>query len=467
MSRKGGVLSGGFQPLKAPNAPTIDSVSAGVLSADVTVSAPANTGDGTVSGYVVTAKQSDGSLATGTSSTAGAVSVPLTASGTTEFATQAFSEYGPGQFSGFGNSTTIPSGQELYTWGAGFTGRLGLNNTINVSSPVQVGALTTWSQASSGQMHTAAIKTDGTLWTWGSGQFGKLGANNTIYRSSPVQVGALTNWAEVSAGDFHTAAIKTDGTLWTWGYSTFGQLGQNNVYGVNVSSPVQVGALTTWYKVSAGGYITAAIKTDGSLWTTGSGSNGETGLNTNVRRSSPVQVGALTNWYLVSAGTFSTAAVKTDGTFWAWGYNGNFGQAGQGSTTPNNFSSPVQVGTLTNWAKPIAARYVTSGVKTDGTLWTWGRAYQGMLGHNDAISRSSPVQVGADTDWAQAVAGTAHMASIKTDGTLWTWGVGSRLGHNDTISRSSPVQVGSLTTWSQVSASGRSSFTAAIQQSFT
>jgi hypothetical protein len=141
MSRKGGVLSGGFQPLKAPNAPTIDSVSAGVLSASVTVSAPANTGDGTVSGYVVTAKQSDGSLATGTASSAGAVSVTITAGGTTEFAAQAFSEYGPGQFSGFGNSTAIPSGQELYSWGSGSFGRLGLNDTINRSSPVQVGAL--------------------------------------------------------------------------------------------------------------------------------------------------------------------------------------------------------------------------------------------------------------------------------------------------------------------------------------
>jgi hypothetical protein len=66
MSRKGGVLSGGFQPLKAPNAPTVDSVSVREYCLrDVTVSAPANTGDGTVSGYVVTAKQSDGSVSHG------------------------------------------------------------------------------------------------------------------------------------------------------------------------------------------------------------------------------------------------------------------------------------------------------------------------------------------------------------------------------------------------------------------
>ena len=44
----GGIISGGFDPLNAPDAPTIDSVSAGVLSANVTFSAPADTGAGTV-----------------------------------------------------------------------------------------------------------------------------------------------------------------------------------------------------------------------------------------------------------------------------------------------------------------------------------------------------------------------------------------------------------------------------------
>jgi hypothetical protein len=120
------------------------------------VSAPANTGDGTVSGYVVTAKQSDGSLATGTAASAGAVSVTITAAGTTEFAAQAFSEYGPGQFSGFGNSTAIPSGQELYSWGNNAIGMLGQNNdpTIDRSSPVQIGALPTWANMLRGLLPT-------------------------------------------------------------------------------------------------------------------------------------------------------------------------------------------------------------------------------------------------------------------------------------------------------------------------
>ena len=43
-------------------------------------------------------------------------------------------------------------------------------------------------------------------------------------------------------------AIKTDGTVWTWGTNDHGKLGQNytNVTGGDLSSPVQIGSLTTW-----------------------------------------------------------------------------------------------------------------------------------------------------------------------------------------------------------------------------
>ena len=51
--------------------------------------------------------------------------------------------------------------------------------------------------------------------------------------------------------------------------------------------------------------------------------------------------------------------------------------------------------------------------------------------------------------------GRARTHAIKTDGTLWSWGkndlIGA-LGLNDLVSRSSPIQVGSLTNWKLVSA---------------
>ena len=38
-------------------------------------------------------------------------------------------------------------------------------------------------------------------------------------------------------------------------------------------------------------------------------------------------------------------------------------------------------------------------VKTDGTLWSWGRSDKGQLGHGNTTDRCSPVQIGSLTDW--------------------------------------------------------------------
>jgi alpha-tubulin suppressor-like RCC1 family protein len=52
-----------------------------------------------------------------------------------------------------------------------------------------------------------AIKTDGTLWTWGYNAQGQLGLGNTTDRSSPVQIGALNTWLNISTNGLHSMAI--------------------------------------------------------------------------------------------------------------------------------------------------------------------------------------------------------------------------------------------------------------------
>jgi len=344
-------------------------------------------------------------------------------------------------------------GNALYAWGQDAYGQLGLRDIIPRSSPVQVGSLTNWKSAA-GDSHTFAISTDGKLWAWGQNNNGQLGLINVTFYSSPVQVGALTNWKQVSAGGFngHSLAVKTDGTLWTWGHNAvYGQLGLGDI--TNRSSPSQVGSLTNWKQVIGTHSSSYAIKQDGTLWAWGyNGLYGQLGQNNLTSYSSPVQVGSLTNWKQIGGTTsFGVAAIKTDGTLWTLGAN-DYGQLGLGDIIPR--SSPTQVGSLTNWKQVNVARQHTVAVKTDGTLWAWGGNGAGQLGLGDVILRSSPVQVGALTNWKSAIsAGPDTSYAVKTDGTLWSWGYGlsGKLGLGDIISRSSPVQVGLLTNWKYIS----------------
>ena len=344
---------------------------------------------------------------------------------------------------------------QLTTWGKNTHGLLGQNNLTNYSSPVQVPG-TTWqylgraAASSSDTDHALAVKTDGTLWAWGSNGNGQLGQNSEVKYSSPIQIGGGTDWGsymEVTKGS--SFAIKTDGTLWAWGHneSGYGRLGLNNK--TSYSSPTQIPG-TTWDKISTHGYTTMATKTNGELWTWGNSAIGQLGLNgpVNTNYSSPKQVPGTTWASDMTGGNNWSAAIKTDGTLWTWGYN-NKGQLGQnqdggpGAGLSNAKSSPVQVGSDTTWSKISGHSSGIVAIKTDGTLWSWGQNNNGQLGHNNEVQYSSPTQV-PGTTWSNLISIGGSTIATKTDGTLWAWGdnsEGGQLGQNNTTKYSSPTQI--------------------------
>jgi len=200
-----------------------------------------------------------------------------------------------------------------------------------------------------------------------------------------------------------------------------------------------------------------AIKTDGTLWSWGANAGGQLGLGTigiGTTRNVPTQVGAGANWASTSAAYLDTRGVKTDGTLWSWGDN-TYGQLGLGdSGDGTNRLVPTRVGTGTNWASVSAGSMDTLALKTDGTLWSWGDNDRGELGLGDNAPRTVPTQVGTDTSWASIASGWYHSLAVKTDKTLWSWGDNGagQLGLGDETRRNVPTQVGTDTNWASVTA---------------
>lgn len=241
------------------------------------------------------------------------------------------------------------------------------------------------------------------------------------------------------------AAVKEhDGSLWTWGYQYANQLGDiSTSAGTTRLSPTQIGSFS-WKMVSSGANCFLAIRYDGLLFGWGSTSYGQLA---NAGGNSPVQIGSDTWKYVAGGADYTTAGIKSDNTLWLWGRN-IYGQIGDGTTVDR--SSPVQVAGGGLWQYAYCNGSNTFAIKTDGTLWGWGAG--NILGDGTTTSRSSPVQIGsAYNDWTHVTAHTIGTAyAIRKNGTAWGWGYfphglpnPNNVNYNGIYSL--PVQIGSST----------------------
>jgi hypothetical protein len=242
----------------------------------------------------------------------------------------------------------------FWTWGTASYGNLGQNqgypDTTNsgLSSPTQIsgsGWSTNPKHITVSGVCQFAIKQDGTLWAWGGNYgWGVLGLNNTGNRSSPVQLPG-TDWSSITSGWAQGYAVKTDGSLWGWGENQYSSQLPEPMSG-NTSSPRQVTAgAGTWSQVNQGVGARetgggAAIGADGTLWCWGENDYGEIGNNTSTDVGATLTQVPGTTWRTVQGGANMTVATKTDNTFWAWGRN-EYGKLGLNDVVDR--SSPTQV----------------------------------------------------------------------------------------------------------------------------
>lgn len=321
--------------------------------------------------------------------------------------------------------------------------------TANLLGEIAVANPVEWQDFGISEGFAAGIKLDGTIWSWGENGFGQLGNDSNLFTRSPVTLAGGGTWSKISVGVNHVAAIKSDGSLWTWGSDTYRQLGDGDGYNAGRSSPgTTSGGGTDWQSISAGAYITAAIKSDGTLWTWGSGASGALGSNAITYRSSPeTTVGGGTTWSKISAGQGHMSAIKLDGSLWTWGRD-DYGQLGHGTTV--NRSSPITVAGGGSWVRVHSGLGATAAIKSDGSLWTWGE-------DSTAGRRSSPATVisGGGTTWSDVAITYKRGSAIKSDGSLWVWGDNvnnlNTIGDGSTINQINPVLAfGGSSNWSNV-----------------
>jgi alpha-tubulin suppressor-like RCC1 family protein len=244
------------------------------------------------------------------------------------------------------------------------------------------------------------------VWAWGENNAGQLGDNSGHPQSTtPVKVKLPSGSGPVVAitmGAEHAVALMANGTVWTWGGNGSGQLG-DGAFGSEEDLPVQVvgvgglGLLSQVVGVSAGGYFTAALKSDGTMLDWGSDSAGQLGdgppaAPNSVWPVAPTGLGG--RLVAIAAGTSDMYAVKADGTVWAWG-DDTIGALGDGTTTPSPVTSPTRVHRLVDGSGVVhlAAGYERgAAVTSHGIVFGWGFNANGQLGDSSEIDATAPVR---------------------------------------------------------------------------
>jgi len=132
---------------------------------------------------------------------------------------------------------------DVYAWGAGSAGQLGLGKRRSFHSPQLVWGLMRKGvrQIACGDMHSLALTYNGVVYSWGSSKFGQLGHGNRRTQLLPKMIVHLDEHVSkersstvrlIGAGSRHSVAVLGNGELYMWGRPDFGPLGRakNDAY---------------------------------------------------------------------------------------------------------------------------------------------------------------------------------------------------------------------------------------------
>lgn len=135
------------------------------------------------------------------------------------------------------------------------------------------------SQIACGSGHTVVLTTDGQVYTWGRGDDGRLGHGDNGWKYVPRIAQSLSGQVivQVTCGSYHTAAVASNGDLFTWGGGMYGKLGHGNESGHSTPRRVEGLVGLTVSQIACGSRHTAVLTSTGALYTWGDKENGVAG----------------------------------------------------------------------------------------------------------------------------------------------------------------------------------------------
>lgn len=172
----------------------------------------------------------------------------------------------------------------------------------------------------------------------------------------------------------------------------------------------------------------------------GDGSQGALGVGTDLQDAyEPEHANCLPpDVTQIAAGAHHSLSITAQGQLWTWGRNWE-GQLGHTPLSPGQLriaapqAAQVEAVAHLQVVSAAASGVASFAATSDGTVWVWGSSKRGQLGLGPGVTEAHQPKRIPDLDGVrQLAAGWGHALALKEDGSLMSWGYPrhGRLGHS-------------------------------------
>eukprot|EP00927_Polykrikos_kofoidii_P053823 TRINITY_DN48378_c0_g1_i1.p1 TRINITY_DN48378_c0_g1~~TRINITY_DN48378_c0_g1_i1.p1 ORF type:complete len:1757 (+),score=306.71 TRINITY_DN48378_c0_g1_i1:152-5422(+) len=317
----------------------------------------------------------------------------------------------------------------LYSWGANTSGECGVGHARDVFAPTVVANLDTSRRImhfAAGAHHSMCL-VESDVYSWGCGRNGRLGIGSFDNQTLPQHLTASFNDYEptfVACGEAHSGVVDRAGTTFTWGAGSYGRLGHFEMNDVPVPQVVvafcDVAEARVPIKVIAfGGFHSLFLcerKESSKLFACGSGA--ACGFCTESDSAAIVQlpqavkaISPGTKIVQIACGQFHSMVLLHTGEVVCWGIGAN-GRLGMGDGRTKNVFDPT----------PIRAEHLKGIMNMETIMDPSEKAAK--LALRDAGGRGHLSKQKRKTPWhiKQICLGSTHSLVLTHGGLVYAWG---------------------------------------------